>query len=372
MEPRPVYSVGQLTHYVKHRLEDDPILQSVQVQGEISNLTYHGSGHVYFSIKDSEAQLSCVMFRSYAQYAARVKAGDKVVLKGSISVYAPRGNYQLMVRSLKKAGLGDLHQQFVQLKEKLQQEGLFDAEYKRPIPVLPKHIVLITSPTGAAVRDMLRTIQRRYNRGLVSLIPTVVQGENGKASILQSLAEAQKTKADVIILGRGGGSLEDLWNFNEEAVARAIFDCSIPIITGIGHETDFTIADFVADLRASTPTAAAEHAVPDLGSILFTLDDYEAQLKRNLQHFIDFKRQVLDDYSHRLEQTLRQYLQKKRHELDLLATELQGLDVTRLLDLGYTLTLKEGKILDSAEGLQAGEELETVFKDGKIKSRIED
>lgn len=372
MDQRPVFSVGELTQYVKRRLEQDPGLQSVQVQGEVSNLTYHGSGHVYFSLKDSQAQLNCVMFKGNAQYAPRIQNGDKVVLTGNLTVYAPRGNYQLMVSTLKKAGLGDLHQQFLELKERLQKEGLFDPGDKQPIPTFPQHIVLITSPTGAAVKDMIRTIQRRYNRGKLTLIPTVVQGEQGAASILRSLQLAQETDAEVIILGRGGGSLEDLWNFNEEAVARAIYASRIPIITGIGHETDFTIADFVADLRASTPTAAAEHAVPDLASILYTLDEYELQLQRNLQHFIDFKRQVLDDYSNRLEQSLRQYMRQKKHELDLLATQLAGLDITRLLDQGYTFTLVEGRIQTTAKGLQAGQVLETVFKDGKIRSTIEE
>lgn len=371
MKQRPVFSVGELTQYVKNRLEIDPTLQSLQVQGEISNLTYHGSGHVYFSLKDTAAQLSCVMFRGYAQFAPKVQKGDKVVLTGNMTVYAPRGNYQLMVTALKKAGLGDLHQQFLERKDRLQREGLFDPADKAPIPTFPQHIVLITSPTGAAVKDMIRTIQRRYNRGKLTLIPTIVQGVGGEASILRSLALAQETDADVILLGRGGGSLEDLWNFNEESVARAIYESEIPIITGIGHETDFTIADFVADLRASTPTAAAERAVPDLASLLYTLEEYETQLKRNLQYFIDFKRQVLDDYTHRLEQQLRRYLQEKKHALNILETQLKGLDITKLLEQGYTLTIVNGQIQTSSKGLSPGTEMQTVFKDGKVQSRTE-
>ncbi|MFK7923455.1 MAG: exodeoxyribonuclease VII large subunit [Bacteroidia bacterium] len=370
MDQAPVYSVGELTVYIKNRLERDPNLQSVQVQGEVSNLTYHGSGHVYFSLKDNNAQISCVMFRMQAQKAVRMSVGDKMIVTGNMSVYAPRGNYQLMVQAVRKAGLGDLHQRFLQLKTKLEAEGLFDASRKRPIPIMPNKIVLITSPTGAAVRDILQTIKRRYNRGTVLLIPAVVQGEQGAKSIVKAFREAAQTKADVIILARGGGSIEDLWNFNEEVVARAIAESKIPVISGVGHETDFTIADFVADLRASTPTAAAERAVPDLSSLIFTLDDYETQLKRNLQYFIDFKRQVLDDYSNRLDQATLQYIQRKRHEVDLLATQLQSMDIRKLLDQGFSLTLVDGEVRSSAEGIKKGTKIETIFKDGRIESEV--
>ncbi|MEL6593603.1 MAG: exodeoxyribonuclease VII large subunit, partial [Bacteroidota bacterium] len=225
-------------------------------------------------------------------------------------------------------------------------------------------------PTGAAIRDMLQTIKRRYNRGTVLLIPAVVQGESGAKSIVKALREAAETKADVILLARGGGSIEDLWNFNEESVARAIVASPIPVISGVGHETDFTIADFVADLRASTPTAAAERAVPDLGNVVFTLKEYETQLKRNLQYFIDFKRQVLDDYSNRLEQLCLQYLQNKRHELELLHTQLKALDIRQLLEQGFSLTLVDGEVRSSAEGIEPGMQIETVFKDGRIESEV--
>lgn len=370
MDQVPVYSVGELTVYIKNRLEHDPNLQSVQVQGEVSNLTYHGSGHVYFSLKDNNAQISCVMFRMQAQKAVRMSVGDKMIVTGNMSVYAPRGNYQLMVQAVRKAGLGDLHQRFLQLKTRLEAEGLFDASRKRPIPSMPNKIVLITSPTGAAVKDILQTIKRRYNRGIVLLIPAIVQGEQGASSIVKAFREAAQTKADVIILARGGGSIEDLWNFNEEVVARAIAASEIPVISGVGHETDFTIADFVADLRASTPTAAAERAVPDLASLIFTLDDYEAQLQRNLQYFIDFKRQVLDDYSNRLDQATLQYIQRKRHELDLLATQLRSMDIRKLLDQGFSLTLVDGEVRSSAEGIKKGTKIETIFKDGRIESEV--
>ncbi len=367
-----VYAVSEVTHYIKHVLEGDHILTNVEVSGEISNLTYHGSGHVYFSIKDAAAQLSCVMFRTYAQQAIRLKTGDQVIVGGGISVYAPRGNYQLMVRSVRKAGVGGLFQQFLALKEKLQKEGLFDKSHKKSIPLFPKRVAVLTSPTGAAVRDIMQTLLRRYPHLEVILLPTVVQGEKGAESILHNLKEAERLAPDLLILGRGGGSIEDLWNFNEEAVVRAIFESSIPIITGIGHETDFTIADFVADLRASTPTAAAEHAVPESAAVFQLLADYQQKMEQSLQYFVDFKRQILDDYSNRLRLGIAQNLRDKRHQLALLDAKLQASDMTQLLEQGYTLSLHKGKILRSSKQLERGDAIETIFTDGRTKSIIDE
>lgn len=367
-----VYAVGEVTRYIKHLLEGDRILANVEVSGEISNLTYHSSGHVYFNVKDAEAQLSCVMFRMYAQQAERMQQGDQVIIGGSISVYPPRGNYQMMVKSVRKAGVGGLFQQFLALKEKLQKEGLFENIHKKQIPAFPQHIGVLTSATGAAVLDIMRTLQRRYPHIRVTLFPTVVQGEQGAASILHNLKEAEGIKPDVLILGRGGGSIEDLWNFNEESVARAIFAATIPVITGIGHETDFTIADFVADLRASTPTAAAEHAVPEGEGIRQLLGDYQQKMEQSLQYFVDFKRQILDDFGRRLQMAMENKVRDKRHQLALLEAKLQSADMTTLLEQGYTLTLHDGKILRSKELLKTGDAIETVFKDGRTNSIIEE
>jgi exodeoxyribonuclease VII large subunit len=371
-DERPAYSVSELTFYIKSLLEQDDVLRNLHVSGEVSNLTYHSSGHVYFSIKDQQSSLSCVMFRMYAQAAPRIREGEKLILIGEITVYPPRGSYQMMVKSVQKAGLGDLYQQFLALQEKLRKEGLFEESHKLPIPALPKKIAVLTSPTGAAVRDIIRTLRRRYNKVKVVVIPTVVQGEQGKDSIIQSLEAAQQIEADVIILARGGGSIEDLWNFNEAEVAQAIYACRVPVITGIGHESDFTIADFVADLRASTPTAAAEHAVPDKEGILAALDEYEKQLRRNLQYFIDFKRQQLDDYSYRLEQAFLQFLRQKQHEIDVLEARLKGQDLSGILEKGFTLSLKDGKILNSVSSLESGDEIETVFHDGRARSLVQE
>lgn len=364
------YTVSECTWHIKNLLENDPALQEIRVSGEVSNLTYHRSGHVYFSLKDPQASLSCVMFKSDAQRAAQMVLGDKVVVTGFITVYAPRGNYQMRVVRVEKAGQGDLYQQFIALKDRLNREGLFDSSLKRRPPMFPTRIAIITSPTGAALQDMLRTISRRYPAVSVTVVPTVVQGANGAASIVRSLQRAQEIDADVIILGRGGGSLEDLWNFNEESVARAIRASTIPVISGVGHETDVTIADFVSDLRASTPTAAAEHAVPDLQDLLDRLDGAEDQIKRSLRYFIDFKGQMLDEYSLRIEQSIRQFIRKKSHEVDLLESKLNGLDQRTLLKRGYTLTLKDGKIITSAEELAAGETIDTVFQDGRATSEV--
>lgn len=365
------YSVSELTFYLKHLIEEDPALQGVQVAGEVSNLTYHGSGHVYFTLKDAEAQLSCVMFRANALAAPKLQAGDRITATGDMSLYAPRGNYQLMVRQVQKQGLGDLSQQFLALKERLLKEGLFDPARKRPVPRFPRRIAIITSPTGAAIRDILQTLRRRYPAVEAVLLPAVVQGAEGAASIVRCLAEAPRTGADTVILARGGGSLEDLWNFNEEAVARAIRACPLPVITGIGHETDTTIADFAADLRASTPTAAAEHAVPEREALLAALAEAERQCRRSLQYFIDFKRQVLDDYSNRLQQAAMQDFRRRRHELDLLEARLRAMDLTVLLRQGFTLTLKDGEIQRSAEGIRPGDAIETVFADGRRRSTVE-
>lgn len=364
------YTVSECTWHIKNLLENDPSLQEMRVSGEVSNLTYHRSGHVYFSMKDPQAALSCVMFRSDAQRAEKMALGDKVVVTGFITVYAPRGNYQMRVVRVEKEGQGDLYQQFLALKDRLNREGLFDVSLKRRPPMFPKRIAILTSPTGAALQDMLRTINRRFPAVAVTVVPTVVQGANGAASIVRSLQRAQDTDAEVIILGRGGGSLEDLWNFNEESVARAIRASSIPVISGVGHETDVTIADFVADLRASTPTAAAEHAVPDLQDLLDRLNGAEDQIKRSLRYFIDFKGQMLDEYSLRLEQSIRQFIRKKSHEVDLLESKLNGLDQRTLLKRGYTLTLKEGKIVTSATEVTEGDTIDTVFQDGRKSSRI--
>ncbi len=367
---KEVYSVEELTQYIKFKLEDDSGLQDISVSGEISNLTYHRSGHVYFAIKDTKSQLSCVMFKTYAQHATRMKEGDHVTLSGSINVYVPRGYYQLVVRSIKQEGVGTLYIRFLQLKEQLQAAGLFDPIHKKSLPIFPKKIAVITSPTGAAVRDILRTLYRRFPHVHIVVIPTVVQGVHGKDSIIGSLVTAQGIRADLIILARGGGSIEDLWNFNEEGVARAIFHSSIPVISGIGHETDFTIADFVADVRASTPTAAAEQSVPEVSLIIEGLAQAKANLRHQLQHFINYKRQSLDDLSFRLNQYMKEWINQRRQTLNILAAKLESMDLTAILKQGYSITTYNGKVIRNANEIKEGDEINTILSNGQIESEI--
>ncbi|MEM6261773.1 MAG: exodeoxyribonuclease VII large subunit [Bacteroidota bacterium] len=370
MDQERIYPVSEVNFYVKHLLEQDRLLRQIQVKGEVSNLTYHRSGHVYFSLKDGQAQLSCVMFRSAAQRADKMREGEVWVAEGGINVYVPRGSYQLNVQKIRKQGKGDLYQQFLELKDRLEKEGLFDPKRKKSFPPLPQKIVLITSPTGAAVKDVIQTLKRRYNMGQLILVPATVQGEKAAPSIVGALKKADALEADVILLVRGGGSIEDLWSFNDEAVARAIFKLQTPVITGVGHETDFTIADFVADLRASTPTAAAEKAVPEKLAIYQLLDRYQERANQSLRNFINFKHQLLDDYSQQLERATLQYLKNQQQELTLLEVKLEGNDVQSALKRGFSLTLKQGKVQHGKEEIQTGDILETIFHDGKLKSEV--
>lgn len=275
-----VLSVKDLTKYIKLKLEGDALLQDVWVRGEISNFTHHSSGHMYFTLKDDGGRVKCVMFASHNQRLAFIpKEGTRVIARGNVSVYDRDGQYQYYVTMMQPDGIGSLFLAFEQLKKKLEQEGLFDERRKRPIPRYPQTVGLITSPTGAAVRDMVTTLRRRYPAVRIVLYPALVQGKQAAASIAAAIEQMNRHgEADVLIVGRGGGSLEELWPFNEEAVARSIRASAIPIISAVGHETDFTIADFAADLRAATPTAAAELAVPHRIELQQQLDAYRRRL----------------------------------------------------------------------------------------------
>lgn len=265
-------SVSTLNNQIKSLLETTFI--GVYVEGEISNLTYHNSGHIYFSIKDESSTISCVMFRGNAQYLKfRLEVGQKITVSGSITAYIPRGNYQLMCSKIEPSGKGSLALAFEQLKEKLQKEGLFDISLKKRLPKYPKKIVIVTSPTGAAIEDMKKVATNRWPLCKLILIPTLVQGEGAKFDIVDSIKKADSLSPDLIIVGRGGGSIEDLWAFNEEIVARAIFETTTPIISAVGHESDFLISDFVADVRAATPSNAIEIALPDKNEHFIYLDN---------------------------------------------------------------------------------------------------
>ncbi|MCL4516400.1 MAG: exodeoxyribonuclease VII large subunit, partial [Firmicutes bacterium] len=287
-----VLSVRELTRLVKEAVESRPALQNVLVKGEISNFKHHSSGHMYFTLKDEGARLRCVMFRTRnVMVKFQVADGMSVIAAGSVGVYEGSGDYQLYVEELFPAGAGSLHLAFEQLKKKLEAEGLFAPEHKRPIPACPRKVGVITSPTGAAIRDIITVARRRFPNIHLVIAPAIVQGEAGPASVVAAIELMNRlSDVDALIVGRGGGSIEELWTFNDEAVARAIYSSAIPVISAVGHETDFTIADFVADRRAPTPSAAAEMAAPDKAQLSGLLGSYRTRLRQALHRWVELRK----------------------------------------------------------------------------------
>jgi exodeoxyribonuclease VII large subunit len=296
MQEQKYLTVHALTKYIKRKFDVDPHLQNIFVKGEISNFKQHSSGHMYFTLKDEKARILAVMFSSHSRSMKfSPENGMKVILRGEISVYEPSGQYQIYVKEMRPDGIGDLYLAYEQLKQKLELEGLFTKENKKAIPLFPKRVGVITSPTGAAIRDILTTIKRRFPIAKVLVFPALVQGEQAAPAIVQAIEKANMmSNIDVLIVGRGGGSIEELWAFNEETVARAIFRSEIPIISAVGHETDFTIADFVADLRAPTPTGAAELAVPHIDELMERVLQRQTRLIRAMSEKIRFKKEHLN------------------------------------------------------------------------------
>lgn len=318
---RDILSVSELTRRIKFQLESG--FSSLLIEGEISNLVKARSGHWYFTLKDSFSQISCVMFKGQNQYLRlSPQDGTKVLMRGRINVYEPRGNYQFIADSMEDRGSGILMQRFEALKQKLDEEGLFDEDHKKELPFLPQRIAVVTSPEGAAVRDVLRVIKRRFARMSVVIVPTLVQGDKAPAGIVEALKKAEQlSNVDLIILTRGGGSMEDLWAFNDEKVARAVFKCSIPVISAVGHEVDFTIADFVADKRAATPSQAAEIAVPVLDELYEELSGLFHRLTRSVNHIIVEKKLELGSLAKNLKSP-RDRVQDSRLHLDNLSHRL--------------------------------------------------
>lgn len=413
IEPK-VFSVGQINRYIKNLLENDFILNSLLVQGEISNFKAHSSGHWYFTLKDAQGAIACVMFQQdAAQVPFLPENGMQVILYGHVSLYERTGQYQLYGEFLEPVGMGALQLAFEQMKEKLAAEGLFDADYKREIPENIGCIAVITSPTGAAVRDIIQIAKRRDPRVKLAIFPTLVQGEAAAADIVRSLKLANSWgKADVIILGRGGGSMEDLWAFNEEIVARAIYDCPIPVISAVGHETDFTIADFVADRRAATPSNAAEMAVPDLREILAGLDGMRQHLQTALSQHLQETRLALMTLEKRLaacdpnqrltalekrlggakmrlehqmsqrisaltprlgmarirlDSAAEQSLQRKMERLHRQKLHLQALNPEAVLERGYALVLDGGRVLPERAAARTHPQMTIRFRDGEMR-----
>ncbi len=393
------YTISELSLYIRTLFEGDDRLADVWVQGEVSNMKRAASGHWYFTLKDSSAQIKCVMWRSSAERQSFIpQDGAAIEARGYISIYEAQGAYQLYASEVRQVGAGDLYQQFERLKLQLQAEGLFDPGRKRPIPAFPRQIGIVTSPEAAAYQDVQNVLRRRFPLTEVILSPTLVQGADAPAQIVRALRRINdRTQVDVILLIRGGGSIEDLWCFNDEQVARAVAESRIPVITGVGHETDFTIVDFVSDLRAPTPSAAAELATPDrdelrrnlrdLDDTLHTLIDDKrfdlqtrlAAAQRTLGHVsprsrIDSQRQRLDDWNARLSSAQLSQLTLWRERLTSRAAALASADPRAILKRGYAIVSRsdDGTRLDQAAGTSPGTGLTIQFFDGELKARVED
>lgn len=395
MALQPV-SVTQLTQYIKLLLDRDEILSQVCVRGELSNYKAHSSGHQYFTLKDEGAVISCVMFRADAmRMRFRPESGMKVILYGRVSLFPKNGQYQIYVTAMQPDGVGALAVAFEQLKNRLHEEGLFDAAHKKPLPSYPRKIALVTSPTGAAVRDMIRILGRRWPMAEVLVCPVRVQGEGAAEEIADMLAYVDRHRlADVIITGRGGGSLEDLWAFNEEIVARAIRQCDTPVISAVGHEPDVTISDFVADVRAATPSNAAELAVPDgdvllgyLRQLKLRMEQAEIQKLARLRQQLDrlAKSRVMtrpDGYlqqhelhlemlRQRLEHAGQVSLQKNVQRFRQAAAKLDALSPLKVLGRGYAMTTKKERVVRSVEQLTVGDTVTVSLSDGTAQCRVE-
>ena len=389
-------TVTQLNKYLKDKFDEDENLGAILVKGEISNFKNHYTGHLYFTLKDENSLIKCIMFKSYAERLAfKPKDGMKVMVFGSVSVFERDGVYQIYVKTMMEDGMGDLHEQFEQLKAKLEKEGLFDELHKKPIPLYPRVIGVLTSQTGAVIRDIINVSTRRNPNVYIRLLPVPVQGPGAAEQIAEKIKIMNEKKlADVLIIGRGGGSLEDLWPFNEEIVARAIYESELPVISAVGHETDFTIADFVADLRAPTPSAAAELAVPDVYELKQKINNYQNRCRISLKKQVELMRLryekcmksrvftdplrkhrdlsvLLDSYVQRLVTKIKN-IQKDNHTSYVeLVTKLDALSPLKTLTRGYTLTEKDGKIIKSAAELQQNDKIKLKFVDGEKVAVIE-
>ena len=410
-------TVTQLTRYIKYKIDNDVNLNEVFLKGEISNFKAHSRGHFYFTLKDETSRINAIMFASNTK---RIKFmpedGMKVLVTGKISVFEANGGYQIYVNDMLEDGVGNLYIAFEQLKKKLEQEGLFRKEYKKQIPKIPTRVGVVTAPTGAAIKDIISTIKRRWPLAEIILFPSLVQGENAKEDIVRQIEKAKEYNLDTLIVGRGGGSIEDLWPFNEEIVARSIFECNIPIISAVGHEIDFTIADFVADLRAPTPTGAAELAVPQKQDVENYLMQLKIRLNKQIQHKININKQKLEEVKSRyifqnpiaiyqakelqfdsiierlkssskllitnkekkfltvmksyiIENPLKITEPKKNKYLQIVS-KLETLSPLLTIKRGYSMTKKDGKVITSTKELKIKDKLEITLTDGTINAEV--
>lgn len=394
---RNVYSVKQVNSYVKNMFSQDFMLNHIYVKGEVSNCKYHTSGHIYFSLKDESGTIACVMFASARSgLSFRMQEGQNVIVLGSVSVYERDGKYQLYAKEIILDGAGALYERFEALKKELEEMGMFAAEYKQPIPRYVKSVGIVTAPTGAAVRDIINISKRRNPYVQLILYPALVQGEGAAASIVRGIRMMERQNVDVIIVGRGGGPMEDLWAFNEEAVARAIFECTIPIISAVGHETDTLISDYVADLRAPTPSAAAELAVYELSSVQIMCEEYKRRMYQQIRQRIDFsrrqteqmafrlkvahprqklneQRQYLADLDSRMRIRMNSALEESRHKLAIYIEKMKGLSPLQKLNQGYAyVTDKSGRTVRSIKDTKQGEVLDVYVTDGRVRTQVMD
>lgn len=386
--------ISEVNSYVKRILTNDPILYNLRVKGEISNFKVHSSGNVYLSLKDEKSKINCIIFRSNFDKSLKLDDGVKIIASGYISVYERDGAYQFYINEVEIEGVGNLYIEFNKLKEKLKNEGLFDSRYKKEIPKMPKSIGVVTSPTGAVIRDIINVVKRRFPKIDVKLYPVNVQGEKSAQDICDGIEFFNHMEnVDTIIVGRGGGSLEELWSFNEEIVAREIFKSKIPIISAVGHETDFTICDFVSDMRAPTPSAAAEIATPDLSDIYFKLDNIKNRMNRSLnnQVILDNEKlnntfdkinnymksyiirdkniqidQIYDKINFRLEQNI----ENSKEKLSKKGAILHNLSPLATLSRGYSIVEKDGEVINSIENINVKDEINIALRDGKLECNI--
>ena len=410
-------SVTQLTRYIKYKIDNDANLNEVFLKGEISNFKAHSRGHFYFTLKDENSRINAIMFASSTKKLKFLpQDGMKVLVTGKISVFEATGAYQIYVNDMMEDGIGNLYIAFEQLKKKLEEEGLFREEHKKKIPRIPTRVGVVTAPTGAAIKDIISTIKRRWPLTEIYLFPSLVQGEDAKDDIVKQIKKAEEFDLDTLIVGRGGGSIEDLWPFNEEIVARAIYDCPIPVISAVGHEIDFTIADFVADLRAPTPTGAAEMAVPQLSDMISYLNQVKIrlnnsitnQIKRDKRKLLDItsrnifknpatiyqtKEMIFDNILERLKFSLTnlvnvkekelikvknsyilknpyKILDKKSNKYLQVISKLETLSPLLTIKRGYTITKKDDKIINSVKSIKKGDKINIMVTDGDIDAEV--
>ena len=387
--------ISEANSYIKRILVNDPILYNLKVKGEISNLKIHSSGNVYLSLKDENSKLNCVIFKSNYDKNLALKNGTKVTASGYISVYERDGSYQLYIESIEIDGIGNLYIEFNKLKEKLSKEGLFDSKYKKVIPSIPKSIGVVTSPTGAVIRDIINVIKRRYPKVSIKLYPVTVQGDKSANDICEGIRFFNTmNNVDTIIVGRGGGSIEELWSFNEEIVAREVFKSKIPIISAVGHETDFTICDFVSDMRAPTPSAAAEIATPSLSDLEYKLNNIKNRMNMSLTNQVQIDKQRLNSVFERINNYLKSYtikdniiqldkiydkiifevennLSMEKERLTNIGAILHNLSPLATIDRGYSIIQKEGKVINSIKEIEIKDDIDIVLKDGSIECIVE-